>query len=124
MEDLVNDPYANTLGIRVDEAEKGYSCCSVVVTEKMLNFLGVVHGGLIFSLADVAFSVASNKEGPVAYAIDVSGSFFKSAKVGDTLTAKATRVHRGRRTGVYRIEVFNNAELIATFNGTVLIKAE
>jgi acyl-CoA thioesterase len=120
----LGDPYANWLGIRVDEAEKGRSSCSVVITEKMLNFLGVVHGGLIFSLADVAFSVASNKEGPVAYAIDVSGSFFKSAKVGDKLTAKATRVYRGRRTGAYRMDVFHNDELIATFNGTVLINAE
>jgi acyl-CoA thioesterase len=90
----------------------------------MLNFLGVVHGGLIFSLADVAFSVASNKEGPVAYAIDVSGSFIKSAKEGDTLVAKATRVYRGRRTGVYRMDIFRNDELLATFNGTVLITAE
>ncbi len=118
----MDDPYAKWLGIRVDKAEKGSSSCSVVVTEKMLNFLGVVHGGLLFSLADVAFSVASNMEGPVAYAIDVSGSFFKSAKVGDTLTAKATRVHRGKRIGVYRMEVFHNEDLLATFNGTVLIQ--
>ena len=118
----MDDPYASWLGIQVDEAKRGHSSCSVVVTEKMLNFLGLVHGGLLFSLADVAFSVASNMEGPVAYAIDVNGSFFKSAKVGDTLTAKATRVHRGRRTGVYRMEIFNNDDLIAAFNGTVLIK--
>ena len=81
----MDDPYASWLGIQVDEAKRGHSTCSVVVTEKMLNFLGLVHGGLLFSLADVAFSVASNMEGPVAYAIDVNGSFFKSAKVGDTL---------------------------------------
>ena len=120
----MEDPYASWLGIQVDEAKRGYCSCSVLVSEKMLNFLGLVHGGLLFSLADVAFSVASNMEGPVAYAIDVSGSFFKSAKVGDTLTARATRVHRGKKIGVYRMEIFNNDDLVAAFNGTVLIKQD
>ncbi|MBN2397785.1 MAG: PaaI family thioesterase, partial [Deltaproteobacteria bacterium] len=75
------EPYASSLGIRIDAVEEGYASCSLTVTEGMLNFLGVVHGGLIFSLADVAFSAASNSDHFPSYALDVSGSFLRAPRV-------------------------------------------
>jgi acyl-CoA thioesterase len=128
MDDIIhkifNDPYIKYLGISVDKIEKGYCLCSIVITHDMLNFLGFVHGGLIFSLADVAFSVASNNDHLPSYALDVSGSFLKTANVGDTVIAEARVIHTTKRTGIYRMEVFKNNELIATFNGTVFRKAD
>ena len=88
----------------------------------MLNFLGFVHGGLIFSLADAAFSAASNKDYSPSFALDVMGSFMKTAAVGDTVTAVAKLVHTTKRTGIYRMNVRNGDELLATFNGTVFRK--
>jgi len=118
------EPYADSLGIRVDTVGEGYAVCSVTVTGDMLNFLGVVHGGLIFSLADVAFSAASNSDHFPSYALDVSGSFLRAPRIGDVVVAEARRVHTTRRTGVYRIEVTSGGELIATFNGTVFRKTD
>jgi len=123
-EKLKNDPYANFLGIRIDKVEEGYASSSVTITGDMINFLGGVHGGLIFSLADVSFSSASNRDHLPSYALDVSGSFLKTAKVGDVIVAEAKLVHTTKRTGFYRMEVFNGDELIATFNGTVFRKVE
>jgi acyl-CoA thioesterase len=123
-EKIRSEPYAGSLGIRLDTLEEGYAVCSVTITKAMLNFLGVVHGGLIFSLADVAFSAASNNDHFPSYALDVSGSFLKAPRVGDIVVAEARRVHATKRTGVYRIEVLSGGELIATFNGTVFRKTE
>lgn len=123
MEKVKNDPYLNLLGIRAEKIEKGYCLCSIVITKEMLNFLNVVHGGLIFSLADAAFSAASNSDHLPSYALDVSGSFLKTAEVGDRVTAEAKLVHTTKRTGVYRMDVHKNDELLATFNGTVFRKA-
>ena len=113
------DPYANFLGIRIDEVKRGYAVCSVVIREEMLNFNGILHGGLVFSLADFAFSVAANGDHMPSFALDVSGSFLKTATVGDNVIAEARLIHGTRRTGLYRMEIFKNRELIATFNGTV-----
>jgi phenylacetic acid degradation protein PaaD len=113
------DPYACFLGITIDHVGSGSATCSLVIREHLFNFLGVVHGGLIFSLADVAFSAASNGDHLPSYALDVSGSFLKSPKLGDVIRAEAERVHTTKRTGVYRMQVYNNKELIAVFNGTV-----
>ncbi|MBA7564392.1 Acyl-coenzyme A thioesterase PaaI [subsurface metagenome] len=123
-EKIRGEPYAGSLGIRIDTVEDGFAVCSVTVTRDMLNFLGMVHGGLIFSLADVAFSAASNNDHFPSYALDVSGSFLKAPRVGDVVVAEARRVHATKRTGVYRIEVLSGGELIAIFNGTVFRKTD
>ena len=116
------DPWANFLGVTIEKVDKGYACCSVVIREEMLNFLGAVHGAMIFSLADVAFSAASNSDYSPSLALDVSGSFLKGAVVGDTVKAEARMLNTTKRTGLYRMDVSKNGELIATFNGTVFRK--
>ncbi|HDP80117.1 MAG TPA: hotdog fold thioesterase [Spirochaetes bacterium] len=118
-----NDPYMKFLGITVEKVERGYALCSLRVTPEMLNFLGLLHGGLVFSLADAAFSAASNSDHTPSYALDVSGTFLKTAAVGDTITSEAKLVHTTKRTGLYRMDVRNRGELMATFNGTVFRKA-
>jgi len=119
---IQNDPWARFLGVRLDRLEKGHARCAVVVREEMLNFLGAAHGALIFSLADIAFSAASNSDHSPSLALDMSGSFLKGASVGDTLVAEARMLNTTKRTGLYRMDVFRNEELIATFNGTVFRK--
>lgn len=122
LEQIKTDPYAAFLGIQVHEAVPGHASCSLTITKDMLNFMGVVHGGLIFSLADAAFAAASNTDHLPSYALNVSGSFLKTAQVGDIIVAEAKQVHTTKRTGVYRMDVFKGKELLATFNGTVFKK--
>ena len=117
------DPYARHLGITVDTVEEGFASCSVKIGRDLCNFLGMAHGGLVFSLADVAFSAASNRDHYPSYALDISGSYLKTAAEGDILRAEARLVHSTRRTGLYRMDVFRGNELMATFNGTVFRKA-
>lgn len=124
LKSLNDDPYARHLGISVDHIAEGSASCSLTVKEYMFNFLGAVHGGLVFSLADVAFSAASNNDHRPSYALDVNGSFLKTAKLGDVIRAEAKRIHTSKRVGVYEMRVFNNEDLIATFNGTVFRKIE
>lgn len=120
---MAADPYARLLGIRLEKAEAGHAVTSLTVTPDMFNFLGVVHGGLIFSLADAAFAAASNVDHPPSFALDISGSFLRTASVGDIIRAEARQVHTTRRTGVYSMRVTCNDELIAVFNGTVFRKS-
>jgi acyl-CoA thioesterase len=119
-----SDPYACLLGIVVHSVDEGYARCSVTITGDMLNFLGMVHGGMVFSLADVAFSAASNRDHSPSFALDVSGSFLRTARVGDVIEAEARLIHTTRRTGVYRMDVHNGKDLMATFNGTVFRKVD
>jgi acyl-coenzyme A thioesterase PaaI-like protein len=48
---LKSDRYSNFLGIQITKIERGYAQANLTVAERMLNFNGFAHGGLIFSLA-------------------------------------------------------------------------
>ena len=120
------DPYANLLGATIEAVEPGYSRVSLVVTESMLNFHGMTHGGLVFSLGDIAFAAASNSHGQTALALNVAVSFLRATGVGDHLVAEAKEVHLGGATALYDIVVTekNSQQLVAKSQATVYRKRE
>jgi len=75
------------------------------VQERHLNAVGVCHGGVLFTLGDLAFAIASNTYGKVALALQAQVSFMRPAKPGDTLIAVAREFTRTRHTALYHIEI-------------------
>ena len=90
----------------------------MTVTPEMVNGHDVCHGGYIFLLADSAFAFACNCYDEVTVAAGASVDFIAPARLGDELIAIAREAHRGRRSGVYEVEVRTRDErLIALFHG-------
>ena len=120
------DGYANWLGATIEAIEPGYSRVSLVVTESMLNFHGMTHGGLLFSLGDIAFAAASNSHGQVAVALNVTTSFLRATGVGDHLVAEAKEIHLGGATALYDIVVTEKTseQLVAKSQATVYRKRD
>jgi acyl-CoA thioesterase len=120
LERVRDDPYANALGIKVLEIGEGYAKASLTVGENMLNFHGVAHGGLIASLADVAFAAASNSRNRKAVALALNISYRRPVKAGETLVAEAFEESLGERTALYEIVVRNSkGDLVASCQGLV-----
>ena len=113
------DLFSQWLGIEILEIQEGYSKIAMTVRTEMINGLGIVHGGIAFSLADSAFAFACNNRNNLSVALDTSINFLKPVHVGDTLEAVATEVHNGRSTGLYQISISNqNQVVVAIFKGT------
>ena len=122
---ISQDPYARFLGIDLLVLERGYSKGSMVVGEHMLNFHGIPHGGVIFSLADVAFAAASNSHGQTAVALSVGINYLAAVPAGTRLYAEATEESLGHRTALYRLAVTTEDDtLVALAHGTVYRKKE
>ena len=120
---MSQDPFARFLGIELLELREGYSKVAMTVGEHMLNFYGIPHGGVIFSLADVAFAAASNSYGQVAVALNVDIHFLTTVPVGTRLYAEATEESLGRRTALYRLAVTTeDGTPVALCHGTVYRK--
>ncbi len=115
---LQSDPYANLLGVEIDEVTNGYAKCSLVIKESMLNFGGFPHGGMIFSLADVAFSGAACSLHQASTALNINGNFSGTSKVGNRIVAEAKLTNESRKFSYFTIEVKDGEKLIASFNGT------
>ena len=116
---MEKDLFSQWLGIRVLEIRQGYSRIEMEIREEMMNGLGVVHGGVCFSLADSAFAFACNNRNNLSVALDTSINFTKATQPGDVIRAEAKEIHNGRSTGLYLVSVTNQFnDQVAMFKGT------
>ena len=113
------DLFSQWLGIDIIELKKGYSKTKMIIRKEMINGLGVVHGGVTFSLADSTFAFACNNRNNLSLALDTSINFLKPVHVGDVLIGEAIEIHNGRSTGLYQVTVCNQENnVVAIFKGT------
>lgn len=120
-----NDEFAKTNGISIVDVSEGYGVTVMTVEKRHLNGVRSVQGGAVFTLADLAFALASNSRGNVSVGLNNYINYLKPAFEGDVLTAEAKEVSRGRTIGTYEVKITNQkAELIAVFQGTAYIKKD
>jgi acyl-CoA thioesterase len=113
-----NDRASKALGMTVVAIGPGTATLTMSVREDMLNGHDLCHGGLIATLADSAFAFACNAYNEVTVASGFDIHLMSGARLHDVLTASATELAKGGRTGVYDIVVTNQRdEQIAAFRG-------
>ncbi|MCE5343283.1 MAG: PaaI family thioesterase [Eubacteriales bacterium] len=111
-------------GISIDEVTPTGAHCSMPITYKHLNSLGVVQGGAIFTLCDTAFSVAANAGDRMTVSRSADITYVKPGK-GPCLYAEAEELSRGGSTCLYRVSVYDTEHALVahmTGNGFFLTK--
>lgn len=123
---IQRDPFAQRLGAKVEMLKPGHSRVALTITDDMVNFHGQTHGGVIFSLGDMAFAAASNSHGQTAVALNVGINFLKATKSGDRLIAEATEQSTNGPIGLYDITIRNDqtGEIVAKSQDLVYRKKE
>ena len=93
--------------------------------EEVTNGFGVIHGGLLATLADsaMAFALATNFDGEMDFATaDLTIHFFKSARTD--VTARARVIKKGRRVNVGLVEITDaRQDLVATVLTSFLLRS-
>ena len=118
------DLFAGFVGIDLIEAGEGRATARLDLRDHHLNGLGLVHGGAIFTLADLVFAAAVNSRGRAAVAIHCSISYLKAVQ-GGHLLAVAEEVSCGPKIAAYTIRITDaSGELIARFEGLAYRKRE
>lgn len=114
-------PYARLLGMRIVELAPGRAQVMLEVRPDHRNAAGLVHGGLIMSLADHAFGAATNSLGRPYVAVQFGVNLLAAPAVGARIYAVA-EVHRaGRRAGSAEVAVRDaDGRLLAKALGTVV----
>ena len=122
LELLARDAYATSLGVEVVNVGSDEIVVALDVTDEHSNFLGIGHGGMVFSLADCALSLASNSQFETAMAVDAHIALTAPSRPGDRLTARIVEVSATKRLATYRAEVTrDDGRTVAAFTGTVHI---
>src|SRR5690348_8979593 len=105
-------------GFKIEEARAGYARLSMQVRADMLNGHGIVHGGMVFALADTAFAYVCNGKNEKTVAAQASIVFLGSANEGHTLIAEGEEAAAAGRSGVTRVSVHtSDGRAIAEFTG-------
>ncbi len=111
------DLFANDQGIVLDELNEQHALMSVTVEHRHKNGGNMAHGGLIFTLADIAMAACANFLQPISVSIQSDIRFLAAANIGDRLTAEAIGVF-GRKS------MFNSRVTITNQNGDLIAIAE
>jgi len=121
-------PFPMLLGMEVVEQRPGFVACRVVIDDKHRNGIGVLHGGVLTSLADHVLSIVVYPHvevGKWVATLDLKLSYLAPVREGE-LFAKAEIISLRRRIGAVRIDLTNvvaGAEtLAAAALGTVYVK--
>jgi acyl-CoA thioesterase len=118
------DLFAAFIGIELLDAGEGRATARLKLRDHHRNGLGIVHGGALFTLADLTFAAAVNSHGRTAVAIHCAISYIKAAQ-GDCLIAEAGEVSCGPKIAVYNIRITDSSgELVSTFEGMAYRKKE
>ncbi len=102
------DRFSGLTGIEILGARPGYAKTMIHIGEQHLNGAGVLHGGMIFTLADFAVAVASNSYGYVTLSVNASVSFFAGCDSGIVI-AEAKEISRSNKLCTYDVNVYDES---------------
>jgi acyl-CoA thioesterase len=105
---FIKDRYAMvTTGIEIEEVGERYAKCSLKLDDRHRNATGHIMGGVVFTLADFVFAVATNFKQPVTVTTVSQISYLGTAK-GDILYGESRLLKDGRRNCFYQIYITDN----------------
>ena len=116
---FARDQVRRELGLELVSCTPGTATLKMLVTARMINSHGICHGGMIFTLADVVFGVASNTRPERFVGTHCTIAYLKPARLGQTLIATARERSRSGRTGVYDVTIsLEEGTVVAEFMGS------
>ena len=114
--------FLRMLGARITNIEEGSATVELEPSEDEQNPSGAVHGGCLFTIADIAAGTAACAYG--FHAVTVSSSFhYLNPGLGTTkLIATSRELKRGKRILFYEVDVTNqDGKLLCSGQFTIML---
>lgn len=116
-------PFAELLDLRIDDCRPGASTLSLIVTNDHLNPNRVVHGAVVYAMADTGMGSALHRTlaaGEICATIEIKMNYFKPITAG-RLTCTTEIVNRGKTIANLESRVYLEDLLVAQANGNYAI---
>jgi acyl-CoA thioesterase len=116
-------PFAEMIGFYFTKLGKKSSQCVLELNEKLFNPHKVLHGGVLYSMADTGMGGALYpllEKDELCATIEVKISYFKPVRSG-TVTCDTEVINKGKTTATMESEIKNNDTLVAKASGTYSI---
>lgn len=117
-------PFADIIGFEVTDRSAGECTTMLEINKDHMNPHGVVHGAVIYALADTGMGGALTSllgEDQICSTIEIKINYFRPALAG-SLKCETEVVNKGSRTATLQSRVFDgNDKLISQAQGTFMI---
>ncbi len=120
---LPPSPFVHLLGMELHESEGGRARMSLEIEERLHNSVGIAHGGVLCTLADVAAGMAAlsvMEKGEAPLTTDFNIAYFKQAGDGE-LVCEAEVIHRSRKRVRAESSIYKDGDLIAKAAATFAV---
>ncbi len=101
---IQQNQFIKLCGIQLLEDSEGRFYAQTQVTPQIHNPYGIVHGGLLYTMADMVSGATARRHGPHPVTLDSDMHFLRNVASG-TLTARAELVRVGGSVAVLRARV-------------------
>ena len=98
-------------GMRVKSFRKDCAEIELNVGAHALNPYGIVHGGVLYAMADCAAGAAARSDGKTYVTLRGSLNYLQAASEG-TITARSVVVYRGGTTCGIRVEITGEEDVL------------
>lgn len=118
-------PFAEHIALAVVRQQAGASRCELAIAPHHLNPHGVVHGAVLFALADTGMGAAlypTLQPDQSCATIEIKINFLRSARTG-TLVCETTLLRRGRSVASLESRLALDGDLVATASGSYAVFA-
>ena len=116
-------PFGELIGLNFVRCEEGFTRGVLEVDEKLFNPHHVLHGGVIYTMADTGMGAAVYgclNEDELCATVEIKIVYFAPVTSG-LLRCDTKLVHRGKRFAFLESEVRNDEGLVAKATGTYSI---
>ena len=115
---FLHDEFARQNGIEIIDIREGYARTQVRIEPLHLNASGSVQGGVLFTLADLAFAAATNSHGTLTVTTTANITFVRGANAG-LITAEAQELVNHRHLPFCEVRVTDESgNLLAIFSAS------
>lgn len=112
--------FGDLIGLEFTGCEGGRSRCILKVEQRLLNPHGVVHGGVMYSMADTGMGAALYSvmdSDNMCATVEIKIAYFRAVKSG-TIVCETRIISRGKRIAALESEISSDGQLVAKASGT------
>jgi len=102
--------FGNYLGIRIDEIDAGYAKVSLDIKNEFTNPYNTVHGGVLYTMGDMAGGTAAYSYGQPVVTVDSNFHFLHAGKNVTKLIGIGKELRNGKSIGVYEVSIHDQNE--------------
>ena len=112
LQELLKPLFPGLIGMELTAAEPEHIAAKLIVRPDLCTAGGILHGGAIMAFADTLGAVATVVNLPSdarTATIESKTNFFAAAKLGSTVFAESTALHKGRTTMTWQTAIKNDS---------------